>query len=102
MAMLFIVAMSGLMGFVAGVRVRLVPLILLAVIVACGAGIGAATLALPGWQIVLSVVLGVTAFELAAFAALSVRVGLSRSVIGAQEAGAKSARPARAGATVLR
>ncbi|MBS1168227.1 MAG: hypothetical protein H6R00_4252 [Proteobacteria bacterium] len=26
--MLFIVAMSGLMGFVAGVRVRLVPLIL--------------------------------------------------------------------------
>lgn len=100
--MLFIVAMSGLMGFVAGVRVRLVPLILLAVIVACGAGIGAAALALPGWQMVLSIVLAVTAFELAALAALSVRVGLSRSITGSQKAGAKSARPARAGATVLR
>jgi len=100
--MLFIVAMSGLMGFVAGVRVRLVPLILLAAIVACGAGVGATTLALPGWQIVLSVVLAVTAFELAAFAALSVRVGLSRSVSEPRKTSAKSARPARAGATALR
>lgn len=100
--MLFIVAMSGLMGFVAGVRMRLVPIILLAAIVACGAGVGAMTLALPGWQIALSVVFSVTAFELAAFAALSVRVGLSRSLTESQKASAKSARPARAGATVLR
>ena len=100
--MLFIVAMSGLMGFVAGVRMRLVPLILLAAIVACGSGVGATTLALPGWQIALSVVLAVTAFELAAFAALSVRVGLSRSLSESQKASVKSARPARAGATILR
>ena len=99
--MLFIVAMSGLMGFVAGVRVRLLPLILLAAIVACGADIGATALALPGWQIVLSVVLGVTAFELAAFAALTVRAGLSRPAIEA-EATAKRARPSRAGAAALR
>lgn len=97
--MLFIVAMSGLMGFVAGVRVRLVPLILLAAIVACGAGVGAATLALPGWQVVLSVVLAVTAFELAAFAALSVRAGLSRPAIERHKASAESVRPSRAGAT---
>jgi len=102
MAMLFIVAMSGLTGFVAGVRVRLVPLILLAAIVACAAGVGAIALALPGWQIALSVVLAVTAFELAAFAALSVRAGLSRPVAEPQKAGAKSARPSRAGATALR
>ncbi|WP_370676090.1 hypothetical protein [Pleomorphomonas sp. PLEO] len=97
--MLFIIAMSGLVGFVAGVRVRLVPLIFLAAVVACGAAVGATTLALPGWQIALSIVLAVTAFELAAFAALSVRVGLSRSVTEPQKASAKSARPARAGAT---
>ncbi len=96
--MLFIVAMSGLMGFVAGVRVRLVPLILLAAFVACAAGVGATVLALPGWQIVLSVVLGVTAFELAAFAALTVRAGLSRPAIQSQEATAKRARPSRAAA----
>ena len=47
--MLFIVAMSGLMGFVAGVRVRLVPLILLAAIVAFGSGAGAFALAFPAW-----------------------------------------------------
>ena len=100
--MLFIVAMSGLLGFVAGVRVRLVPLILLAAIVAGAAGVGAAVLALPGWQVVLSVVLGVTAFELAAFAALTVRAGLSRPTSDAQVAPAKQARPSRAGAAALR
>lgn len=99
--MLFIVAMSGLMGFVAGVRVHLVPLILLAAIVACGAGGGAAALALPGWQIALSVILGVTAFELAAFAALSVRAGLSRPATKSQEVAAKQAAPSRAGAAAL-
>ena len=100
--MLFIVAMSGLMGFVAGVRVRLVPLILLAAIVAFGSGAGAFALAFPAWKIALSVILAVTAFELAAFAAMSVRVGLSRATSGAQEVNAKSARPARAGAAALR
>lgn len=100
--MLFIVAMSGLMGFVAGVRVRLVPLILLAAIVACGAGVGAAALALPGWQIALSVILAVTAFELAAFAAIAVRAGLSRPAAKSQEAAARRARPSRAGAAALR
>ena len=100
--MLFIVAMSGLMGFVAGVRVRLVPLILLAAIVAFGSGAGAFALAFPAWKIALSVILAVTAFELAAFAALSVRVGLSRSASVAQEVDGKSARPARAGAAALR
>ncbi|WP_026792918.1 hypothetical protein [Pleomorphomonas oryzae] len=100
--MLFIVAMSGLMGFVAGVRVRLLPLILLAPIVACGAGVGAAVLALPSWQIALSVVLAVTAFELAAFAALTVRAGLSRPASEAHEASAKHARPSRTGAAALR
>lgn len=100
--MLFIVAMSGLMGFVAGVRVRLVPLILLAAIVAFGSGAGAFALAFPAWKIALSVILAVTAFELAAFAAMSVRVGLSRPTSGAQEVNAKSARPSRAGAAALR
>lgn len=100
--MLFIVAMSGLMGFVAGVRVRLVPLILLAAIVAFGSGAGAFALAFPAWKIALSVILAVTAFELAAFAAMSVRVGLSRATSGAQEVNAKSARPSRAGAAALR
>ena len=100
--MLFIVAMSGLMGFVAGVRVRLVPLVLLAAIVACASGAGAIALAFPVWKIALSVILAVTAFELAAFAALSVRVGLSRSASVAQEVDGKSARPARAGAAALR
>ncbi len=100
--MLFIVALSGLTGFVAGVRVRLLPLILLAAVVACGAGVGATVLALPAWQIALSVVLAVTAFEIAAFAALSVRVGLSRPAAEPQEATAKSARPSRAGAAALR
>lgn len=99
--MLFIVAMSGLVGFVAGVRIRLVPLIFLAAIVACGAGAAATLLALPTWQIALSVVLAVTAFELAAFAALTVRVGLSRPVPEPREV-SESARPSRAGATVLR
>ncbi len=100
--MLFIVAMSGLMGFVAGVRVRLVALVLLAAIVAFGSGVGAFALALPGWKIALSVVLAVTAFELAAFAAMSVRIGLSRTTSGTQEVGAKSARASRAGAAALR
>lgn len=101
--MLFIVAMSGLAGFVAGVRMRLVPLVLLAAIVACGSAAGAVALALPGWKIALSVVLAVTAFELAAFASLTVRVGLtSRPATEPQEATAKSARPARAGTAALR
>jgi hypothetical protein len=100
--MLFIVAMSGLVGFVAGVRVRLLPLVLLAAVVACGAGAGAAMLALPGWQIALSVILAVTAFELAAFATMSVRVGLSRRSAEPQQAATKSATPSRAGAAVLR
>jgi len=100
--MLFIVAMSGLLGFVAGVRVRLVPLILLAAIVALGSGAGGFALAFPAWKIALSVILAVTVFELAAFAALSVRVGLSRTASGDQEVNAKSAQPARAGAAALR
>lgn len=100
--MLVIVAMSGLVGFVAGVRVRLVPLIFLAAIVACGAGFGAAAMALPAWQIALSIVLAVTVFELAAFAALTVRVGLSRPVSEAEKAPAKSAQQPQAGATALR
>lgn len=100
--MLFIVAMSGLVGFVAGVRVRLVPLILLAAVVAGAAGVGATMLALSGWQIALSIILAVTAFELAAFAALSVRAGLSRPASEPQEASAKHARPSRAGAAALR
>ena len=99
--MLFIVAMSGLVGFVAGVRVRLVPLIFLAAIVACGAGVGASALALPVWQIALSVVLGVTVFELAAFAALSIRVGLSRPVPMPREA-SEPARSSRTGAAAVR
>lgn len=99
--MLFIVAMSGLLGFVAGVRARLVPLILLAAVVACGAGGAAFALALPAWKIALSVVLAVTAFELAAFAALTVRVGLSRPA-ETSEAAAKPARPSRTGAAALR
>ena len=99
--MLFIVAMSGLMGFVAGVRMRLVPLILLAAIVACGAGAGAAAVALSGWTIVLSIVLAVTAFELAALAALTMRAGLSRSVAKSPETSAKRGRPSRAGAAAL-
>lgn len=99
--MLFIVAMSGLMGFVAGVRVRLVPLVLLAAIVACGAGGAALALALPGWKVALSVVLAVTAFELAAFAALTVRVGLSYPSKASKPV-AKSARSSRAGAAALR
>ena len=100
--MLFIVAMSGLLGFFAGVRVRLVPLILLAAIVALGSGAGSFALAFPAWKIALSVILAVTVFELAAFAALSVRVGLSRTASGAQEVNAKSAQPARAGAAARR
>ncbi|CAI9415544.1 hypothetical protein ANOBCDAF_03493 [Pleomorphomonas sp. T1.2MG-36] len=100
--MLLIVAMSGLLGFVAGVRVRLVPLILLAAIVAFGSGVGASALEFPAWKIALSVILAVTVFELAAFAALSVRAGLSRTASGTQEADAKSARPTRAGAAALR
>ncbi len=100
--MLVIVAMSGLVGFVAGVRVRLVPLIVLAAIVACGAGFAAAAMAMPVWQIALSIVLAVTVFELAAFAALTVRVGLSRSVTEAEKAPAKSAPQPQGGATALR
>ncbi len=100
--MLFIVAMSGLMGFVAGVRVRLVALVLLAAIVAFGSGVGAFALAMPAWKIALSVVLAVTAFELAALAAMSVRVGLSRNAPAAQEVRAKSARASRAGAATVR
>lgn len=101
--MLVIVAMSGLVGFVAGVRVRLVPLIFLAAIVACGAGFGAVAMALPAWQIALSIILAVTVFELAAFAALSVRAGLSQPVSAeAEKAPAKSAHQPQAGATALR
>jgi hypothetical protein len=99
--MLFIVAMSGLVGFAAGMRVRLVPLIFLAAIVACGAWAGALALALPAWQFALSIVLAVTVFEFAAFAALSVRVGLSRADLP-QAATAKASRPARTGAAALR
>ncbi|WP_026784962.1 hypothetical protein [Pleomorphomonas koreensis] len=102
--MLFIVAMSGLVGFVAGVRVRLLALTLLAALVAAAAGVGAVSLALPGWQVALSVVLAVTAFELAAFAAMSVRIGLSPAAGAAGEAPetAKPARAARSGAAALR
>ena len=97
--MLFIVAMSGLVGFVAGVRVRLLTLTLLAALVIAASG--AVALALPGWQVALSVVLAVTVFELAAFAAMSVRIGLSPAAVAAGEA-SETAKPARSGATALR
>ncbi|MBS1183424.1 MAG: hypothetical protein H6Q99_3304 [Proteobacteria bacterium] len=100
--MLFIIALSGLVGFVAGVRVRLLSLALLAALVACGATAAAIMLALPAWQIALSVILAVTTFELAAFAALSVRVGLSRRTAEPQQAAAKSVAPSRAGAAAIR
>jgi hypothetical protein len=102
--MLFIVAMSGLVGFVAGVRVRLLTLTLLAALMAVASGAGAATLALPGWQVALSIVLAVTVFELAAFAAMSVRYGLSPAAGTVEDAPqtAKPARAARSGTAALR
>ena len=100
--MLFIVAMSGLVGFVAGVRVRLLTLTLLAALVIAASG--AVALALPGWQVALSVVLAVTVFELAAFAAMSVRYGLWPAAGAVEEAPqtAKPARAARSGTAALR
>lgn len=99
--MLFIVAMSGLVGFVAGVRVRLLMLTLLAALVAVASGAGAIAMALPGWQVALSVLLAITVFELAAFAAMSMRIGLSPAAVAAGEA-SETAKPARSSATALR
>lgn len=100
--MLFIVAMSGLVGFVAGVRVRLLTLTLLAALVAVAAGAGAITMALPGWQVALSVLLSVTVFELAAFTVLALRFGLTAASASGEAVGALKPVPAaRSGATPL-
>lgn len=78
--MVFIVAMSGLLGFAVGARMRLSVLVLLAALVtACAAG-AAVSMALPLWQVVLAVILSVTAFELAAFASMSLRYGRPKAV----------------------
>lgn len=91
--MMFIVAMSGLLGFVVGARMRLSVLVLLAAIVtACAAG-AAVSMALPLWQVVLAVILAVTAFELAAFASMTLRFGKPRT------APAKATAEVRSGAT---
>jgi hypothetical protein len=101
--MLFIVMMSGLIGFVAGVRMRLLMLTLLAALVAVAAGAGAIAMALPGWQVALSVVLSVTVFELAAFTVLALRFGLTAAPASGEAAGALKPVPAvRSRVTALR
>lgn len=96
--MVFIVAMSGLVGFVAGLRVRLVSLIVLAALVTACAGGAAVAMALPLWQIILSVILSVAAFELAAFASMVVYHGRVQTAA----VKAPAAEPARTGAAVVR
>jgi len=98
--MMFIIAMSGLVGFVAGLRVRLVSLIVLAAIVTACSGGAATAMALPFWQIVLSVILSVTAFELAAFASMAVYHGRVQSVPA--KAPVAAASPVRSGPATAR
>lgn len=98
--MMFIVAMSGLVGFVAGLRVRLVSLIVLAAIVATCSGGAATAMALPLWQIILSVILSVTAFELAAFASMTVYHGRVQSAPAKAPVAATS--PASSGTATAR